>query len=149
MKKIMIKGKSTICLIVSLGILAVFSFAPCIKVSKTVNAVAPGEAVIRYDSYLPLLFCMISAIEIMLLIFGKHKWLRGVGICLHLIKMIIPIKLYCFMDNFLPEGIMGVSTTSSLSLIGRILMVAGAVIIGLYLWDLLNIGGSKSGQIEV
>ena len=127
-------------LILALIVLAAISFGPCVEVTKTAiidhGDIMAGDYYLEYESYLPGFFCIVSALELLLAVFPKRRWLRGLGIVLHLFKLGTPILL---MRSGVFGGMGGLYGTSyALSWLGWILMAVGAGVLGLYIWDLLK-----------
>ena len=127
-------------LLLSLVILAVISFGPCIKV-YAINIIRPVELLepIRYKgslSYSPFFFCTISLIEIALIIVSNRRAFRLIGMIMHILKMLFPITLYR-MGVFWS---IGEAYKYTFSWVGYVLLALGIVILILYGFDFIKNG---------
>lgn len=127
-------------LVFSLVALAAISFGPCIREIKTYvvlrDLIQPTNYVESLP-YSPLFFCIVSAIEIVLVIVSNRRVLRLIGMIMHLFKMVVPFALYR-MGIFLMIG--DPVKTYTFSLVGYVLLAVGIVTLILYGVDFIKNG---------
>jgi len=128
-------------LIIALVVLAVMSFGPCVYEVHTYVIdsfdVFAGDSFSKTMTYMPIFFCFVSALEIMLILISNRRWSRIIGIFFHLFKMIVPFFLYS-EGVFLSYGGL-TSITYRFSWFGYIFLAVGVATLVLYVLNLKNI----------
>lgn len=134
---------SKVVILILLLLSTAFSFFPCIKIIKTyVAGVDQGEVYVEYCSYLPAFFCIVSLIEILLLLIKFISIrLRVVGSVLTVFKIFIPIFLYKGGVFDTCGGL--ISTNYHFSLLGWILVLLGLLTVSLYIVNIICHKASK------
>ena len=122
-------------LIFSLVVLAAISFGPCIRDLSTL--VLTPRSSVKTLPYTPFFFCIVSAIEIILIIVSNHRVFRLIGMILHLFKMLIPYALY---QMGVLQMIDGASHTYTLSWGGYVLFSVGIAALIFYGFDIIKNG---------
>ena len=92
----------------------------------------PGSFMGDEMGYFPWFCCIITAVELLLLIFGKGKKTSIIGLILHVIKVAVPACLCDFIYTAL-SPIAGLISGYRVSLFGIILIIFGVFIGIMYL----------------
>ena len=127
-------------LIFSLVISAAVSFGPCIRQLNTyiipTGHLSGSEGFVESLPYMPFFFCIVSAIEIVLVIVSNRRVLRLIGMVLHLFKMVVPFTLYSLGVFEMAGGL--VATTYTFSWVGYVLLGIGVITLILYVSDIIK-----------
>ena len=142
MKKTNQKKRIFLPLFIALLVFAALSFAPCFE-CKTVSLFSDihGEIPARTESYgyIPVLSCLVSGLELILLLFPPKTVLRIIGIALTAIKTLVPFPLFRILLLLFMNADGLTSTTLSKTPIVYGLQIIGAITALLYLWDIIRI----------
>ena len=126
------KRTLNIALIAALAILAAVSFGPCLL--RTSYGMIANSGHSEYVSYFPKAFCVVSVVEIILVVVSGRRFVRLIGLLLHLVKTVGPF----FVSSYLGNAIADKTVRYSFTWLGLILIGISVGVAGLYLYDLYN-----------
>ena len=134
-------------LIAGLLAFAALSFGPCVDTTKAASF-SPSyisddlPVVTSTTGYLPKFCCLVTVLELLLLIPRPRIWLRIVGMLLCGAKMFFPLRLLRFFELIFTD-IGGSSRHFSLNTLGYGLIALGGLVLLAYLADLLAVHSAK------